>query len=450
MLKALGASSAALPFVPVLESEAGGSGTYPKRILLFTTTNGMDGLYPMNWLPSGTPGNLTMSPILDPLANANPDLDVVNECLFLQGVDLRCTDDGPMPGSHPQGMNCLWNGVPLQEGNLFQGGGDDTSGWGDGITVEQHIANTIGLETAFKSLELGVRVVNGAGGAGTGLAFNMSYTGPAEPVAVENDPRAVWDRVFSAFTLNADDFAAKQAEQQRVIDYVKEDLDQLTGKISKADQHKIEAHIESMASIEDRLYTQAGNCDLPDDPGEIAYALNSNYPEVARLQMDLLVASLACDFTRVGSIMFGRTANGVLFNWLPGMESVAEDHHQLSHHSNNDTVEQGYLVQIGNWYAEQYAYLLRALRSIPEGDGTLLDNTLVVWGTEVSTPNNHSHDNIPFILGGGGYFRTGEVVTFNNEPHNKLLVSMCNAMGLDDGVFNTNAYGTGPLSGIEA
>ena len=450
MLTGLGASAAALPFIPVLESEAGGGGLYPKRIVLFTTTTGMTGIYPMNWLP--TPdggGGLDMSPILNPLAHTDESLDMRDRCLFLQGIDLTCTQDGPDPGAHPLGMNVLWNGVPLQEGTLFQGGGPDTAGWGDGITVDQYLAGQIGTETAFSSLELGVRVLNGAGAPGTGLAFNMSYTGPAEPVAVENDPRAAWERVFSAFTLSAEDLAAQQAEQQRVIDFVRADLNKLTPKISTADRHKLEAHIDSLASIEDRLYTQLGQCDVPDDPGELPYAFNEHYPTVGQLQMDLLVSSLACDFTRVGSIMWGRTANGVLFNWLPGMETVTEDHHQLSHSASDDEEAQGYLTQIGNWYAGQFAYFLRQLDAIPEGDGTLLDNTLVVWGTEVSTPNNHSFENIPVILAGGGYFRTNELIDVGSQPHNKLLVSLCHAMGQEDMTeFNTSAYGSGPLSGI--
>jgi hypothetical protein len=158
------------------------------------------------------------------------------------------------------------------------------------------------------------------------------------------------------------------------------------------------------------------------------------------------VMALACDLTRVGSIMWTNSVGNITYPWL----GINDRHHDLSHEPDSNADAQEKLVRINTWYAEQLAYLLSRLSAVPEGDGTLLDNTLVVWGNELGRGNSHTRDDIPFLLAGkaGGSVRTGQYLKFDKRPHNDLLTSMCRAVGLDNQSFGDARFNTGPIMEI--
>ncbi len=176
---------------------------------------------------------------------------------------------------------------------------------------------------------------------------------------------------------------------------------------------------------------------------------NDSFPVVSRLQIDMMVMAMACDLTRVGSIMWNRSVGGARHTWVdPAMD---RGHHDLSHDGDTltDTVEK--LTKINVWYAEQFAYLLKSLNDIPEGDGTMLDNTLIVWGNELADGWSHSQHPIPLVLAGraGGALQTGRYLDFGDARHNGLLVSLCNIMGLSEVTsFGSLDDGSGPLAGL--
>jgi hypothetical protein len=177
-----------------------------------------------------------------------------------------------------------------------------------------------------------------------------------------------------------------------------------------------------------------------------------NMPAVGKLQMDLLAAALACDLTRVASLQWTSAEIDQSFPWL-NLPDVL--HHRTSHAGDSDAAAQEALTKINTWYAEQFRYLLERLASYKEGEGTLLDNTVVFWGIEVGKGNNHAHRDLPFLLAGscGGALRTGRFVDHmaggaSGHPHNNLLVSLANAMGLPDKTFGDPAHCTGPLAGL--
>ena len=172
-------------------------------------------------------------------------------------------------------------------------------------------------------------------------------------------------------------------------------------------------------------------------------------PDITRLQLDMLALALACDATRVASVQFSTAINAIGFPWL---DSTAEGHN-LSHRGPSDTAAKEQLTQRARWYAGQIAYLARQLAAITEGDSTVLDNTVLVWGNELSLGNSHSHSEIPFMLLGsaGGHFRTGRYLQFGAQPHNRLLVSLLQAMGVDAAAFGHGDFGGGgPLPGLTA
>jgi hypothetical protein len=164
-------------------------------------------------------------------------------------------------------------------------------------------------------------------------------------------------------------------------------------------------------------------------------------PDITRLQLDLLALALACDLTRVASVQFSTAINAIGFPWL---NSTAEGHN-LSHRGPSDTAAKDQLTQRARWYAEQIAYLAQQLAAITEGDRTVLDNTVMVWGNELSLGNSHSHSEVPFMLLGsaGGSLRTGRYLQFGAQPHNRLLVSVLQAMGVEATTFGHADFGSG-------
>jgi len=451
-LTGLGAALAALPFVPLLDPEAEAlAAEFPNRFLVFCTTTGMTGRYPNNFKPSGGETGFTLSPILQPLAGGYsehglPIEDLSSDVIITQGIDMEAAYDSPSVGGHPRGMGVLLTATPIMEGTLFDGGGSETAGWAGGISVDQFIAEAIGMDTAFSSLELGVDNFGGV----EHLRYVLSYKGKANPLPVESDPYKAFDRIFGDFV--SDDPAALailKKRRQSVIDLVRAELEGVNGRLGAADRHKLDAHLDAIRSIEKRLAAGIGaGCEPPVFDGGVDPKSDNELPDIGRMQMDLLVAALACDVTRVGSIMWGPAPYGSKFSFLPEMLGV-DGMHPLSHAAAGDTGAQNQLEAIARFYARQFAYLLQKLKSIPEGTGTMLDNTVVLWCSEVSAPNTHSHRNMPFVIGGsGGYFDTGRFLQYSGEPHNKLFVSICHAMGMTNTTFGDPKYGSGPLSGL--
>jgi hypothetical protein len=156
------------------------------------------------------------------------------------------------------------------------------------------------------------------------------------------------------------------------------------------------------------------------------------------------VMSLACDLTRVASLQWSTSVSNKQFPWL----DIHEGHHDFSHEGDTNADAQAKLVAINTWYAEQFAYLVTALKGVAEGEGSLLDNTVVLWCNELGIGNTHSRRDMPYVLAGsaGGYFQTGRYLQYQGDPHNNLLLSLCHAMGLEELTsFGNPAYCTGPL-----
>lgn len=430
VLGGLGAAAALAPFLPSFDVEAGGDG-FPKRLVLLYSGNGT--VYP-NWLPTGSESDFTLGPILAPLEPHQADLVVVG--------GMRVGREGPGQG-HALGCGALWTGSRLLDDPLFTGMGGP-SGWSGGTSVDQVVANAIGGETAMRSLEFGVQK-GGATNSGRTI-----YAGPNQPLHPEDDPYAMFDRVFGELDLSPEELERLRSERRSVIDVVKADLAALEGKLGAAERYKTEAHLQGIRDIEMRLELDgpvAGACEPPTLGGRIDVMANDNFPVLSRLQLDLLVMSLACDLTRVASMQWSRGLSPTRFNWL----GVGIEHHELSHASDGDATAQAQLTDINVWYATEVAYLLDRLKAIPEGDGTMLDNTLVVWGNDLGNGAAHSSYPVPFVIAGsaGGYFPTGRFLDYGDAPQNRLLVSICNAMGLDDvQTFGDMDTGSGPLPGL--
>ena len=447
-LRSLGLGAATLPFLPLFDAHSAATPP-PRRLVFFFNANGT--IYD-SWLPKMNAGKLELSPILAPLEKFKSRLIVVD------GLSHKVILEKSNRTGHSAGMNTALTGRNNKITDLSQ----PLHSMATGISVDQFIAERMATKVKFRTLECGVQVE----------PYNkdyasLSYSGPLQPIVPENNPYRVFDRLFRNFSTQ-DNPAAREhlADRQRLLDLVSKDLDAVKDRLPSSDRPKMEAHIDAIHAIDHSLRTGtgagAGNaCKKPDLGAPIDVWKNENVPVLGKMQMDLMVTALACDLTRIGTVQFGRAGAGHRFTWLgkefavdPALSPAcqAKGFHAVAHRE-TDPGERAKLVRIHAWYAEQLAYFLDRLASIPEAGGTMLDNTLVVWLNELGTGNDHRHDRIPWVLAGnvGGLFKTGQLVSFPDQPHNRLLLTLCHAMGVPTDVFGDPDYcKAGPLTGLTA
>jgi hypothetical protein len=413
-------------------SETAYAAPFPKRFIVFFTGLGH---VKSAWSPTGTETNFTLGPVLEPLTKHKSKL------LVLEGIDMESAYHGP-GDPHQQGIAQSLSATELQSGNLFPYACDPSAmvGWGGGISLDQRLANQLGQKTKFPSLELGVQVQY------TNVSSRLAYKGAAQPVPPEDSPYQLFTRLFGDVTADPKSIQRLRATRHQVLAAVHDDAQSLAVRLGKDDKQKLENHLDAIDSIASRLDVPAeigGTCAVPDVGGELDVYAGENYPLMGKLQMDLLAMSLACDLTRVASLQWTSTQAGKVFSWL----GQTETHHSLSHSTLTDADRQSQLVAIGNWHSQQLAYLMDRLASFPEGDGTVLDNTLILWCTDIAQGQSHARRDMPYVLAGGagGALQMGRYLKYNGDHHNNLLVSILNAMGVPDTTFGNPAYCTGAL-----
>ncbi|MFK7734502.1 MAG: DUF1552 domain-containing protein [Pirellulaceae bacterium] len=441
LLKGLGVSAAAANLMVNLPSlSAATSSTRKQRVVFVFSPNGV---IPKHFWPDSTGSDFELKRILQPLEKLK------SKTLTLHGMCNWIKGDGD---GHMRGIGCLLTGIELFPGDI-QGGSDTPAGWSMGISVDQYLKNQLqanaATQTRFGSLELGVMVPERAD-----TWTRMSYAGANQPVAPIDNPYRLFDKLYGQ-TKNRKLLAS-------VLDELTEDFQRVERMISSEDRHMLHDHVEMVRELEKELQTELRTSEktVDGEQGDVGHAVpelapnvqeeNDNMPLITRMQMDMLVNSFQADFARVATFQITNSVGQPRMRWL----GIDEGHHQLSHEpdSNEDAYEK--LIRINTWYCEQVAYLAQRLDSIPEpgGDGSMLDNTTIVWTNELGKGNSHTRDNIPFVMVGGGFgFRTGQAYDFGRVSHNRLLLSMCEAMGFPQAKFgNPDFCGDGPLTGLLA
>jgi len=434
LLRGLGGAAIGLPFLGAMADTASAI-AFPKRFVVFFT--GLGTVKPA-WVPKGTETEFGFGPILAPLEPFK------KKTLVLEGIDMESAYHGP-GDPHQQGIGQALTGTELQEGMLFPYACNPSAmvGWGGGISLDQFLADKIGQMTKFPSLELGVQVQY------ANVSARISYRGGGQPVPPEDDPYEAFKRIFGDLGSDPEALARLRADRHTVLDAVTEDYARLNARLGTSDRHKLDAHLEAIREIEKRLDAPGvigGACIPPELGTPVEPFENDNYPAIAKAQLDLLAMSLICDLTRVASIQWTTVQTGKVFSWL----GQSEPHHTLSHSSDGDTVRQGMLTDIGNWHAQQLAYLCQKLDSVQEGDGTVLDNTVILWCTDIAQGNTHARRDMPYVLvgGAGGALKTGRYVKYKGAYHNDLLIALSHAMGVPVETFGNPEYCNGPLGGL--
>jgi len=439
VLRAASGALLALPVLPSLQRQARAEASAaPKRFVTMYTPNGVihDG-----WWPTAvtSESEFTLSFSHEPLKAYKDRL------LILGGLEMKVALEGA-GGPHQRGIGGLFTNMQLGEG-VFVDGCGRTAGWANGISIDQKIAAAIGTTSPVASLQLGVRATE------NDVQGRISYSGPGTPLPPLTTPLDVYKRVFEKFLpppTSPDDDAAKVllAQRRSVLDAVASEFAALDSRLSAQDRQTLDQHLTMVRDVERRLSLGIGECAKPDAPPALDPVSETDMPKIAELQLDLLALAFACDLTRVASFEISTALNRIRYPWLM---SLGEGH-ALSHSGASDADAKAQLLSRQNWHASLIARLFDRLAAVKEGEGSVLDNTLLFWGNEVSMGTTHSHDNMPFLIAGGDwYFRTGRYVQYTDttkNSHGDLLVTLLNAMDVPDTTFGDPRYSTGPLSGL--
>jgi hypothetical protein len=388
------------------------------------------------WTPTGEGKEFTLSPTLEPLA------DLKDEILVLTNLWNQASDFGDGHYVKTSGfLTCTTINKSL---------GIDLNC--NGLSMDQVAASATASETPLPSLELGIDPVS------IGVDTNVGYTrvygshiawsGPKSPLAREINPRQVFERLFRA--SQPSDSAHRDA---MLLDRVLADAKELRQRLGAADRQRIDEYLESVRSLEQRLNKSQGSANNPWQP-KVPLDVNSQPPEETpnehaehvRLMLDMMALAFQTDTTRVCTFMFGNAVSGKNFSFLDG---VTGSHHSTSHHQRKEDKLRQYQL-INRWHVQQYAYLLGKLRGMQEREGTVLDNSMILYGSGLRDGNSHSPHNLPILLGGsgGGRLATGQHLSFDNDtPLANLYAAMLSAFGTGRESF---ADSTGVLPGVLA
>jgi hypothetical protein len=456
LLRGASGAALALPLLNDVLPASAATPPFPKRFVVVFTPNGT---LPDAFFGPGDPNNLVLGNILTPLA---PHKDAL---LVLDGLDAEASRQAS-GDPHGVGVGCMLSGRKLLTGAEAQG--MSSGGWSSGISIDQHIATEVGKTTKMRSLDLAGKNIAGS------IFSRLSYAGSAQPVTPEADPQRAFDRVFGQVVGDQAAIARRRALKKSILDEVTGELDGLAGKLSAADRQKVQAHAAALRDLEMRLdkdVTVGGSCvppmrpDVmqsnpvgfsPYDPNNAGHEVinaadDVTFPKIIKAQFETMARALACDITRVATLMAAPSRSDVVMTWL----GIQKAHHEASHIGEMYPEAIDLLTRINTWYAQQISDFITTLKSIPEGAGTVFDNTVILWCNELGLGGSHTHTRIPFLLAGkcGGYFKTGRYVQFPAGTfHNNLLASLSLAMGVPllDGKFGDPAFCTGPLPGLTA
>lgn len=426
-IRDLGIGAAALPFILNLPSLGfANQGKRKQRLVVMFSPNGV---IPSAFWPDEEGPLSAFKESLTPLEPFR------EKTLILHGLCDKVRGDGD---NHMRGIGCLLTGIELFPGNI-QGGSHTPAGWASGLSIDQEIRNFLQQDpagrTRFGSLEFGVMVPDKAD-----TWTRMSYAGPNKPLAPIDDPYQMFNKLYGG---------VKDRETLKsVLDDVREDLRKVEAKVSVEDRRLLEEHEAFVREMEEDLKAASSDTQQHEVP-EIEPGVkeeNDNIPRISKMQIDLMVNSFAADFARVATLQYTNSVGMARMHWL----GIKEGHHELSHNPDSDKESVDKLTRINKWFCEQLAYLAKRLAETPEpgGEGSLLDNTTILWTNELGKGNSHTLDNIPFVLVGGGLdFRMGRSLRLKSQPHNRLLLSLAHGFGHRIERFgNPNFCGNGVLT----
>ncbi|CAN5609391.1 DUF1552 domain-containing protein [soil metagenome] len=387
MLRGLG-TMMALPFLDAMvpAAKAADIAMRPKRLQIFYTPNGM---MMENFRPAAPGSGLVLPSTLEPLAPHRQYLSVISGLGHPSAAAM-----GDRPAGHGRSCPAFLTGTHVRQTE-----GTDIR---CAISVDQVYAQHLGDVTQLSSLELGIDQASLLGSCDIGYSCaytnGISWRNPTVPLPVTANPRDVFERLFGdGDALDAKSRLAQLRRQSSILDFVMDDTARLSGQLGAADRHKLDEYLDATRDIEKRIQrtmaagggAQASNLERP-------AGIPDSFDEHVRMMIDLQVLAMQADITRVGSFMIGREISNRTYPEI----GVPDSHHMLSHHGHNpDKIVK--LARINRHHMEYFAYYLQRMHDTKDGEGSLLDRTLVIRGSAFGDPNEHDHMDLPIIVAGG-------------------------------------------------
>jgi hypothetical protein len=409
----------------------------PKRIAFLFVPNGVN---MKTWTPTTVGANYDLPTTLQPLKKMQKAINVMTG--LTQKNAFALGDGG---GDHARSAAAWLTGCHPRK----------TSGANikAGISADQVAAQRIGKNTRFPSLELSIERGGMAGDCDSGYSCAYSHTiswrSETTPVAREVNPRLVFERLFGG----AEEGETPEMRQQRIetdrsiLDFVMDDAKALQKQLGVEDKRKLDEYFTSVREIEQRVQwaDKAGKEGTSGVPGGVAMpeGIPSDQAEHIRLMGDMMILAFQTDMTRICTFMFANEGSNRAYRKI----GIAEGHHDLSHHGRSPE-KLAKIQQINQFHTEQLAYILEKMQSIKEGNGTLLDNTLLVYGGGISDGDRHNHDDLPILLAGGANMgvKGGRHIKYNNgTPMTNLFLTMFDKVGIPADTIATLGDSTGRL-----
>jgi Protein of unknown function (DUF1552) len=425
VLRGMGAAIA-LPWLEAMGSGAvwagGPSGgtvsSPPKRMAFLYVPNGV---HMPDWTPTQAGAGFALPPTLKSLAAYKDDL------LVLTGLaqhNAEALGDGP--GDHARSLACFLTGAhPLKT---------DGAGIRVGISVDQVAAQRIGRMARLPSLELGIERGAQSGNCDSGYSCayssNISWRSANTPMAKEINPKLVFDRLFAARARDDSpaDRMKRELYEKSILDVVLDDAQQLRSRLGMNDRRKIDEYLSAVREVELRINQgEAGATRQPAGGLSRPNGIPDDLGAHIRLMFDLIALAFQCDATRICTFMYANEGSNRNYPAI----NVTDGHHDLSHHG-GDAKKHEKLKIINRFHIEQFAYLIGKLKAIREGNGTLLDSAMIVYGSGISDGDRHNHDDLPIIMAGkgGGTIKPGRHLKVQPQPLNNLYLAMLDRVGV--------------------
>ena len=424
VLKGLGAVMA-LPWLEAMGLQTGWAAgntpvksAAPNRMAFLYVPNGVN----MDGWRVGAEGELPskLPAILAPLAKVRSDFSVLTG---LTADKARANGDGG--GDHARAMSAFLTGAQPRK--------TDGANIRAGVSADQLAASRIGDRTRLASLEIGTEASKLAGGCDSGYSCiyqsNISWRSATQPMPKEVNPKLIFERLFGA----GSDSERKQRDVQRksVLDVVREDFRELNGRLGADDQRKLDEYFTAVREMEMRIAKSGTDAQKKLPVGALPpKGIPESYAEHLKLLADLMVLAFQTDTTRVATFVLANEGSNRSYPFI----GVRDGHHSISHHG-HDPVKLSKIQDINVFHSTHLAYFLERLKSVKEGDGNLLDHSMIVYGSGNGDGDRHNHDDLPILLAGGGCgtLKQGRHIVYQKEtPINNLWVSMLNRMDIRD------------------
>lgn len=462
VIRGVGSIAIALPWLEVMRDERvarAQSASVPlKRFLTIYQPGGTvrQGALGDRYTPTGSENSFKLSPILAPLEPMKGRL------LIIDGLTMKCADQSTYTVEQHQGGSVGWLTGAIQPG---------AGNYPKSPSLDQLLATRLSSARSYNSLQLAVRWATGKshGKLSPINAMFFQASAPYAPIPPRLDPQDIFNTLFGALPAAGGSGSSTGSNvaalrRKSILDFVDKKYVSLSAKLGATDRAKLDEHLTQLRELEKRLaeppMTTSGTCTAPTKVSTTGYnptsGLNSadngsvvdsqtdaKIPDVGKFMMDMLVMALACDLTGVGSLQWSDTEAKHTFPWL----SLADHHHFYQHDGGFKPAE---CEKICTWYSQMHLYLLQKMQSVDMGGHSLLDESVVFFGSEISHPPTHSKTNMAFLLAGGtsATLKTGRWVTYDGLPHNKLLTSIANLFGDNRASFGDSKIESSALAGI--